>query len=64
MLKKLIETLSVQDKRSLLYAFEHGFSLIVKAPNTEYFIGVNCAGCDYIIKEEANNWFLLAKGNV
>lgn len=55
-IKKTLDSLNPEQKRQLMYAFEHEFSQHVKLPDGK-FIGVNIRGASNLeITESAGNW--------
>lgn len=60
-IKETLDKLPNEQRRQLMYAFEHGFEQFIKLPDGK-FIGVNVAPIKHLeVTESAGNW---AIGNV
>jgi len=56
MIKVILDQLTDEERRQLMYAFEHEFSQYIKLPLGK-FIGVNVAPIVHLkIKESAGKW--------
>lgn len=51
-IKEILDSLPAENKRLLMYAFEHGLSQYVELPDNRY-IGVNSNGVKHLFIEQA-----------
>jgi hypothetical protein len=56
MIKDIIDRLAPEQKRQLMYAFEHEFAQYIELPNN-HFVGVNVRPIQHLqILESAGDW--------